>query len=104
MCNDTGRIIVGKNINYIIGILNSKLFFYSVKHFYGGGVLGEHGIRMKHTFFEKFPCINYDRNIEYLAEKLSKEFDDLLANQLDNIIYESYGLTCDEVNFIEADS
>jgi hypothetical protein len=40
MCNDTGRIIVGKNINFIIGILNSKLFFYSVKHFYGGGVLG----------------------------------------------------------------
>ena len=55
MCNDTGRIIVGSHLPFILGVLNSKLFFYAVKKFYGGGVLGEHGIRMKHTFFGNFP-------------------------------------------------
>ncbi|MCK5847998.1 MAG: Eco57I restriction-modification methylase domain-containing protein [Caldisericia bacterium] len=53
--NDTGRIITGKNIKFLTSILNSCLFFYSVKMFYGGGALGKKGIRMKHTFFEKFP-------------------------------------------------
>ena len=36
-CNDTGRIIVGENLTFLLGILNSKLFYYAVKHFYGGG-------------------------------------------------------------------
>ena len=31
MCNDTGRIIVGSHLPFVLGILNSKLFFYAVK-------------------------------------------------------------------------
>ena len=59
-CNDTGRIIIGEHLYHLLGILNSKLFFFAVKYFYGGGILGEHGIRMKHTFFENFPCLSYE--------------------------------------------
>jgi adenine-specific DNA-methyltransferase len=53
-CLDTGRIITGKNLKFLIAILNSKLFFFAVKNFYGGGGLGETGVRMKHSFFENF--------------------------------------------------
>ena len=49
-CNDTGRIIVGEGLYHLLGVLNSTLFFYAIKTFYGGGILGDHGVRMKHTF------------------------------------------------------
>jgi type I restriction-modification system DNA methylase subunit len=56
-CLDTARIITGENLKYILCVLNTKLFFYSIKNFYGGGGLGESGVRMKHTFFENFPLV-----------------------------------------------
>lgn len=55
-CNDTARIITGEHLEYLTALLNSKLFFFAVKVYYGGGALGSTGIRMKHTFFEKFPA------------------------------------------------
>ncbi|KAA6313389.1 hypothetical protein EZS27_035831, partial [termite gut metagenome] len=62
-CLDTGRIIIGENIEYLISILNSRLFFFAVKKFYGGGGLGALGVRMKHTFFDRFsiPILNTDK-------------------------------------------
>jgi len=56
-CFDTARIITGENLKHLLAIFNSKLFFFSVKVFYGGGALGANGVRMKHTFFDKFPAI-----------------------------------------------
>lgn len=54
-CLDTARIITGENLKYLLAVLNSNLFFFSIKNFYGGGALGNTGIRMKHTFIWKFP-------------------------------------------------
>ena len=48
ICNDAGRIIVGKDLPYLLGVMNSKLFFFAVKTFYGGGVLGEYGLSLIH--------------------------------------------------------
>ena len=101
MCNDTGRIIVGAHLPFILGILNSKLFFYAVKKFYGGGVLGEHGIRMKHTFFGNFPCIPYDKQIENGAKELSNSFDATLADRIDELIFSTYSLTREEISEIQ---
>ncbi|OFX69672.1 MAG: hypothetical protein A2X12_01145 [Bacteroidetes bacterium GWE2_29_8] len=56
-CIDTGRIIIGDNLKFLTCLFNSKLFFYSIKNYYGGGGLGEKGIRMKHTFFINFPGV-----------------------------------------------
>ena len=56
-CNDTGRIITGDHIEFLTALFNSKLFFFAVKYYYGGGALGSTGIRMKHTFFENFPAV-----------------------------------------------
>ena len=101
MCNDTCRIIVGANLPFLLGVLNSKLFFYSVKKFYGGGVLGDHGIRMKHTFFCNFPCIPYNAQVEREALKLSVHYDDLIAYSLDELLFTLYSLTREEITEIQ---
>ena len=102
MCNDTGRIIVGSHLPFVLGILNSKLFFYAVKKFYGGGVLGEHGIRMKHTFFGNFPCLPYSKQIEDAAKELSKNKG--TVDQTDALIFSAYALSREEISVIEEDT
>ena len=99
-CNDTGRIIVGEGLYHLLGILNSTLFFYAIKTFYGGGILGDKGVRMKHTFFEKFPCIPVSKGISATAESLSHRFDSHINVMLENIVFEAYGLTSEEVDYI----
>ena len=100
-CNDTGRIIVGGPITFLLGILNSSLFFYAVKKFYGGGILGEHGIRMKHTFFGDFPCIARCKDIEKIAITLTNNYRVDLYNKLDDMIYSAYGLSNNEISEIK---
>lgn len=88
MCNDTCRIITGSNLKFLLQVMNSKLFFYAVKTFYGGGGLGN-GVRMKHTFFLNFPCIiqiNNDNN---------QPLDD-------DVIFRLYNITPDEIRTIES--
>lgn len=99
-CNDTGRIIVGEGLYHLLGIMNSTLFFYSIKSFYGGGILGDHGIRMKHTFFEKFPCIPIQERISQMAEHLSQDPEPRVQKELDKLVFRLYGLTKDEVDYI----
>ena len=101
MCNDTCRIIVGKEISFLLGVLNSKLFFYAIRQFYGGGILGEHGIRMKHTFFQNFHCIPYNSSVDKLAKELSKNKNSESEDQIEKEIYNLYGLTFQEVQAIE---
>jgi len=96
-CNDTGRIIVGNNLYFLLGILNSSLFFYSIKHFYGGGVLGENGIRMKHTFFQSFPCAKINKSITQLTVSLLVKYDKSLFDFLDKKIMKIYNLTDEEI-------
>jgi len=69
------------------------LFFYAIKHFYGGGVLGENGIRMKHTFFQNFPCLPYDETIEQLAGRNSIDF-------IEHELCQKYGLTDEELQAV----
>ena len=99
-CNDTGRIIVGEHLYHLLGVLNSDLFFFAVKHFYGGGTLGENGVRMKHTFFENFPCMSYDVEIERMAENLTTSYNQTIYEKLNDYICEKYGLTDEEKAYI----
>ena len=100
-CNDTGRIITGEHLYHLLGILNSDLFFFAVKHFYGGGTLGEHGVRMKHTFFENFPCLLYDVEIERMAEELTTSYNQTIHEQLNDYICKKYGLSDEEKAFVK---
>lgn len=103
-CNDTGRIIVGENLYHILGVMNSKLFFYAIKQFYGGGALGDHGVRMKHTFFENFPCLSYSENIDSLSRKAVCSPDSNIIEELDNYIFDQYNLNEEEISLILNDS
>ena len=90
-CLDTCRIITGENVDLIIHIFNSTLFFYAVKIFYGGGGLGDKGIRMKHTFFEKFPMINDIKVLNNIAN----------SSSIDEAVFEAYQMTSDEIKIIK---
>ena len=97
-CLDTGRIITGNDIKYIIAVLNSKLFFFAIKNFYGGGGLGETGVRMKHTFFEKFSCPLFDTEIKQQIEEILQQKD---YKEIDNLVYEMYSLSEEEIRIID---
>ncbi|MCS6968746.1 MAG: Eco57I restriction-modification methylase domain-containing protein, partial [Bernardetiaceae bacterium] len=105
-CLDTGRIITGTKLKFLVAILNSKLFFYAVKNFYGGGGLGETGVRMKHTFFQEFyipeetPEIT-DLVTQILALKSEGKDTSELEKQIDQLVYQLYDLTEEEIAFIE---
>ncbi len=101
MCLDTARIITGENLDILLAVMNSKLFFYAVKTFYGGGGLGETGVRMKHTFFENFPMPAFStKAIENFKEFFSNFNSDNLT-KIDKIIYDSYSFNEQEIEFIE---
>ena len=102
ICLDTGRIIAGEKLEYLLGLLNSKLFFFAIKHFYGGGGLGGNGVRMKHTFFQEFsayiPTVEEENYFKRISEvTISSEISD----EIDNFFYSKYSLSNEEIEFIE---
>ena len=99
-CNDTGRIIAGTALHHLLGVLNSSLFFFAIKTFYGGGALGDHGVRMKHTFFEKFPCIPVDARITEYSQCLNGTYSTSISTKLEKLIQSLYGLTETEQKYI----
>lgn len=102
MCLDTARIITGNDLEVLISVLNSNLFFYSIKTFYGGGGLGESGVRMKHTFFESFPMPSFTEEQRSLLKRLLENLTNDNVNKIDQIIYQSFNLERNEIEFIES--
>ena len=106
VCLDTARILTGQHLKYLLGILNSKLFFYSVAKYYGGGKLGEAGIRMKHTFFIQFPCVLPSKDFEnkicsFVDEILSSgENKENITTAIDEALFDAYNLNDEEKNAI----
>jgi len=84
--------------------MNSRLFFFAVKHFYSGGLLGEKGIRMKHTFFCKFPCIPHDDSIDRLVKQTGYAPSLENSSLVENIILQRYGLSEHEIDYIMQDT
>lgn len=102
MCLDTARIITGKDLEVLVCVLNSNLFFYSVKTFYGGGALGENGVRMKHTFFESFPMPSFTEEQRTILKRLLEDPTNDNINRVDQIIYQSFNLDRNEIEIIES--
>jgi hypothetical protein len=102
LCLDTARIITGENLELLLAVLNSTLFFFAMKSFYGGGGLGDSGIRMKHTFFERFPIPKICKEdlgiiINIVNNSIKTDF-----NKIDEILFKSVSLTKEEIGFIES--
>ena len=111
-CLDTGRILTGVNLKYLACILNSRLFFYIVKEFYGGGALGGTGIRMKHTFLNYAPIPKVNNGFNQLFCELSYTIISRIESglstqstesQIDLMVYKLYELTYSEAKLIDPD-
>ncbi|HPN68008.1 MAG TPA: N-6 DNA methylase [Saprospiraceae bacterium] len=107
-CLDTARIITGEKLMFLLAVLNSNLFFYSVKNFYGGGGLGNTGIRMKHTFIDKFPVpeidniqpfeniaeyliyLNYPKQAPFLEKVSNEAVSQVFEDLVNMMVYELY--------------
>ena len=110
--NDTAFMIIGEHLKYLVAILNSSIFSFLYKHFYSGGGLGEKGLRFKKEFLLTTPIPNADsfqeQNIVSLVNQIleAKQADpqadtSALEAQIDQLVYELYGLTQEEIDIIE---
>lgn len=100
-CNNTCGIISGDNLLFLLGVLNSKLFYYAIKNYYGGAKLGTDSVRMQVDFIPQFPCIPYDKTIELYSERLSQKYSEHNMAYLNIIIYLKYQLNYEQVSDIE---
>lgn len=89
---------------YLIGILNSKLFWFFLNN--TGTVLSGGFFRFKTKYIENFKIILTEneekiKEIEDLVELYIKNKDKKIESELDMKIYELYNLTDDEIKYIE---
>jgi len=106
LCNDTARIITSSNhsLPALLGVFNSKTFFYAVKTYYAGGGLGSSGVRMKHTFIMEFPMPPEDAifDIGLIMNGCNSEPDDNLIERIEDILFKAYDFSDEERRFISS--
>jgi hypothetical protein len=103
--------ITGNKLKFLTALLNSKAITFFFKEFYmGGELVGK--IRYKKTFLEKIPIpipdeLNENRIINLVdkiiytqKEKMDAKLSSLF-NDIDQIVYQLYELTPDEIDVIE---
>ena len=112
---DTTRILTGKNLPYLLGILNSRFFLFTFKNYYAGGHLGSKGVRFKSEFMKNFPIPPITDVNQNLVAKIENQVDAILAaktatsdadttdleNEIDKLVYELYNLTKEEIRIVE---
>ena len=108
-------ILTGKKLTYLLGILNSKFFFYAFKNYYAGGYLGSEAVRFFRDFIKHVPIPpitsenqGIGTQIEEIVERITnaKKVDSgadtsNLENEIDKLVYELYNLTEDEIAIVE---
>jgi adenine-specific DNA-methyltransferase len=118
----TGFLMTGKNLKYLLGLLNSKPVAFFFKTFYAGGGLGEDGYRYKKAFLERLPLPPITKENQPLADQIVQKVQEILTltqspdfetsqekqqkvkeleREIDQLVYKLYGLTEDEIRTIE---
>jgi len=108
----TSFFMTGKNLKYILALLNSKPVTFFFKTFYAGGGLGESGYRYKKAFLENLPIpkisLAQQQPIITLVDQIltakranPKADTSALEREIDRLVYELYGLTAAEVALVE---
>jgi type II restriction/modification system DNA methylase subunit YeeA len=114
----TAFLMTGKNLKYIIGLLNSKPVAFFFKTFYAGGGLGEDGYRYKKAFLEQLPLPPITKENQPIADQIVQKVDQILSikkqnpftktsnleHQIDQLVYKLYNLTEEEIKIIEGDN
>ncbi|MGC8966539.1 MAG: TaqI-like C-terminal specificity domain-containing protein, partial [Caldimicrobium sp.] len=121
-CEATSFIMTGKNLKYILGLLNSKPVSFFFKKYYAGGGLGSEGYRYKKAFLEQIPLPPLTPQNQHIVQQIESlvnqilnltQSDDYETNpakqnqvkeleaQIDQLVYQLYGLTEEEIRIIE---
>lgn len=110
--NDTAFIIAGDNLEFLLGLLNSKLFTFVYKNFYCGGTLGNKGLRFKRDYILRVPfpetTMQQRQDIktivnQILSQKQTNPNVDTLSleHEIDKLVFQLYNLTPEEIAIIE---
>ncbi|HOK57061.1 MAG TPA: TaqI-like C-terminal specificity domain-containing protein [bacterium] len=123
-CEATSFLMTGKNLKYIIGLLNSKPVMFFFRNYYAGGGLGEEGYRYKKAFLKQLPLppitpqnqplvtqieslvsqilnVDTDKNVCATTNQQKQAKVKELEKQIDQLIYKLYDLTEEEIKIIE---
>ena len=103
--------MTGKNLKYILAILNSKLFEYALLNIYLEGDT----FKTKNSIIQNFPIPIFqkdkdERIINLVDNILTTKRDNPLAdtkdieNQINLLVYRLYGLTYDEVLIVDPET
>jgi type II restriction/modification system DNA methylase subunit YeeA len=107
-CDKTTFIATGKNIKFLLGILNSKVGAYLIKEYVTK--LDSGGYMMQKVFLEEIPIIQSSPNDmitpivkEIIALKKQNPNSDTTAleSQIDQLVYQLYDLTPEEIAIVE---
>ena len=115
---DTTRILTGKKLTYLVGILNSKFFLFAFKNYYAGGHLGSKGVRFKSEFMKPFPVPPITESNQDLVTQIETRVDQILAakdtnpdvnvseleDEIDQLVYSLYSLTPNEIEIVKGNS
>ncbi len=101
------------SLEYLLGLLHSKLCTFAFKEFYAGGGLGESGYRYKKAFLENLPIPKITQSQEAEFSKIvnaiiqckkenptTKDLLESLESKLDSMVFSLYGLDEKEINII----
>ncbi|TAF44669.1 MAG: class I SAM-dependent DNA methyltransferase [Sphingobacteriales bacterium] len=104
---NTSYILVGEKLKYLLGILNSKFFqFAFIKFYQSGGIDGEITVQA----IEKVPIFYPNPKEENLMIKLVDKIIELkeknknttaLETQINQLVYQLYNLTEEEIKIVE---
>jgi type II restriction/modification system DNA methylase subunit YeeA len=118
----TAFLMTGKNLKYIIGLLNSKPVVFFFKTFYAGGGLGEDGYRYKKAFLEQLPLPLITKENQPIVDQIIQKVDQILTltqsedydtnqakqkhvkrleHEIDQLVYQLYNLTEEEIKIIK---
>jgi len=128
-CEATTFLMTGRNLKYIIGLLNSKPVTFFFKNYYAGGGLGKEGFRYKKAFLEQIPLPPITPQNQPLVQKIESLVDKMLSlhkrlneigdkktderakieeeikktdAEIDELVYKIYGITEEEKKIIES--
>ncbi|MGC8651606.1 MAG: TaqI-like C-terminal specificity domain-containing protein, partial [Minisyncoccia bacterium] len=112
--SNTGYILTGTRLKYILGFLNSKLNVFSYTNWYCTK-LGSSGVRWLSQHVLEIPLPPITPSNEALVKRIEELVDKILAakkqtpqtdtseweREIDEIVYKLYDLTNEEIKIIE---
>ena len=120
---DSMAFLVGENLKYILGILNSKLIDFYIKtyvHLYG-----DTGFLLSNQYVERIPLPPITKENQSIADQIIQKVDQILTltqsedydtnqskqeqakrleHEIDQLVYQLYNLTEEEIKIIEEKS